>query len=109
MHWLFLGLAIVGEVIGTTALKASDGFTKWGYVGLTAAGYIVAFYFLGLALKTIPMGVAYAVWSGVGVALVAIAGATLFGQKLDLAGFCGIGLIMAGVIVLNTLSKSAAH
>jgi small multidrug resistance pump len=76
---------------------------------LVVAGYGLAFYFLSLTLRTIPVGIAYAVWSGVGIVLVSIVGWVLYGQRLDAAAFAGIGLIAAGVVVLNTLSKSAAH
>ncbi|MDT8438882.1 MAG: SMR family transporter [Wenzhouxiangellaceae bacterium] len=105
--WLFLALAIVSEVIGTTLLKASDGFTRlWPSVGVVVA-YLVAFYFLALTLKTIPVGIAYAIWAGVGVALIAVAGWLLFDQRLDLPAMLGIGLIVAGVLVLNLFSGSA--
>ncbi len=109
MPWLFLGIAITGEVIGTTALKASEGFTRWGYGSITVISYAISFYFLAIVLKTIPVGIAYAVWSGAGVAMVALIGIVLFGQKLDLFAYLGIGLIVAGVIVLNVLSVSTPH
>lgn len=109
MPWLFLGIAITGEVIGTTALKASNGFTKWGYGGLALLSYAVSFYFLAIILKTVPIGVAYAIWSGAGVALVTFIGVVALGQKLDLYAFLGIGLIVAGVMVLNLLSGTTAH
>lgn len=109
MPWLFLGIAITGEVIATTALKASDGFTKWGYGTISVVGYGISFYFLAIILKTMPVGVAYAVWSGAGVAMVTFIGVFLFGQKLDLFAYLGIGLIVAGVLVLNLLSGSTAH
>ncbi len=109
MPWLFLGIAITGEVIGTTALKASHGFTKWGYGGLALFSYAVSFYFLAIILKTVPIGVAYAIWSGAGVALVTFIGVVALGQKLDLYAFLGIGLIVAGVMVLNLLSGTTAH
>ena len=109
MPWLFLGIAITGEVIATTALKASDGFTKWGYSGISVVGYGISFYFLAIVLKTIPVGIAYAVWAGAGVAMVTFIGVILFGQKLDLFAYLGIGLIVAGVLVLNILSGSTAH
>lgn len=108
MHWILLGFAIAGELIGTSALKAADGFSKPGWVAVTVAGYAMAFYFLGLVLKTIPVGVAYAIWSGVGVAAMALIGFFAFGQRLDAAALAGIGLIVAGVIVLNTLSGTTS-
>ena len=108
MHWILLLLAIVGEVIGTTALKASDGFTKLGPSIVVLVGYVIAFYFLSLVLKVMPVGIAYAVWAGLGVALVTLIGWLVFGQKLDLAAMVGISLIVAGVLVLNLFS-SASH
>ena len=109
MPWIYLGIAIFGEIVGTTALKASDGFSRLVPSLVVVAGYAVAFYFLALVLKTIPVGVAYAIWSGVGVAAITVIGVVLFGQKLDLAAVAGIGLIVAGVVVLNTLSGSIGH
>ncbi|MEL6523743.1 MAG: multidrug efflux SMR transporter [Pseudomonadota bacterium] len=109
MQWLYLAVAITGEIIGTMSLKASNGFTNLAYGGLAAVGYGVAFYFLALVLRTIPVGIAYAIWSGAGVAAVSILGIILFGQKLDFAAVCGLSLIVAGVIVLNTLSSTVSH
>lgn len=109
MPWLFLGIAITGEVIGTTALKASEGFSRWGYGSITVISYAISFYFLAIVLKTIPVGIAYAVWSGAGVAMVTLIGIVLFGQKLDLFGYLGIALIVAGVFVLNLLSGTTTH
>ncbi|MBC7281705.1 multidrug efflux SMR transporter [Hoeflea sp.] len=109
MPWLYLILAIAGEVVGTTALKASDGFTKWGYGGISILAYSIAFYLLSIVLKTMSVGVAYAIWSGVGVAFVTVIGIVLFGQKLDFFGYLGIALIVSGVAVLNILSGSATH
>jgi len=109
MNWVLLALAILGEVIGTSALKASDGFTRLGPSILAVAGYAIAFYFLAIVLRSIPVGVAYAIWAGAGVALVTLIGWVVFGQTLDLAAWIGIGLIVAGVIVLNTLSGTVSH
>lgn len=109
MPWLYLGIAIVGEIVGTTALKASEGFSRLGPSLIVILGYAVAFYFLAQVLRTIPVGVAYAIWSGVGVAAITVIGVVLFGQRLDLAAIVGIGLIVAGVVVLNTLSGSVDH
>src|SRR4029453_9576847 len=109
MSWLYLLIAIVAEVVATLALRASDGFTRTLPSVLVVAGYGAAFYFLSLTLKTIPVGVAYAVWSGIGIVLISAAGWVMFGQKLDLAAIAGIALIAAGVIVLNVFSKSSAH
>jgi small multidrug resistance pump len=106
MPWLFLAIAISGEIVGTMFLKASDGFTRLWPSLIALAGYAVAFFFLAQVLRTMPVGIAYAVWAGVGVAAVTLLGMVLFGQKLDAAALVGIGLIVAGVIVLNTLSSS---
>ena len=106
-QWIFLSVAIVSEVIATSALKASDGFTRSWPSLVVAAGYMAAFYFLSLALKTIPVGVAYAVWSGVGIALISLIAWLLFGQALDAAAIVGLLLIVAGVVVLN-FSKTIA-
>jgi small multidrug resistance pump len=109
MHWLFLAIAITGEVVGTSALKATEGFTRLGPSLVVVAGYAVAFYFLAVVLRTIPVGIAYAIWSGAGVALITLIGWIAFGQKLDTAAMVGIGLIVAGVVVLNTLSDTTGH
>lgn len=107
--WILLGLAIAAEVVGTSALKASEGFSKLWPSAIVVLSYGAAFYLLSLTLRTIPVGIAYAVWSGVGVVLIALIGWLVFGQKLDGAGLLGMGLIVAGVLVLNLLSKSSAH
>lgn len=104
--WIYLSVAIASEVIATSALKAAEGFTRLGPSVVVVAGYALAFYFLSLTLKTIPLGVAYAVWSGAGVALIALIGWTWYGQTLDAVAIVGIALIVAGVVVLNLFSKS---
>ena len=109
MNWLYLSIAIVAEVIATSALKAADGFTRSGPSLVVVVGYGIAFYFLSLALRGIPVGIAYAVWSGVGIVLISVIGWIAFGQRLDAAAVLGIGLIMAGVIVLNVFSRSSVH
>jgi len=108
-HWVFLSVAIVSEVIATSSLKASEGFSRLGPSAIVILGYAAAFYFLSLTLKTIPIGVAYAIWSGVGVALIALIAWVVFGQRLDLPGIIGISLIVAGVIVLNLFSKTLSN
>jgi multidrug transporter EmrE-like cation transporter len=108
-NWLFLAIAIFGEVLATSALKSSDGFTKLGPSVVVAIGYGVAFYFLSLALKSIPVGIAYAVWAGLGIVLVACIAWIFHGQRLDAWAFVGMGLIVCGVAVLNLLSKAGAH
>ncbi|MEN3602763.1 SMR family transporter [Brucella abortus] len=107
--YTLLAIAIFSEVIGTLSLKASEGFSRLGPSIVVVVAYGLAFYFLSLTLKTIPVGVAYAIWSGVGVTLVALIGWLVFGQKLDLPAIVGMGLIIAGVIVLNLLSNTAQH
>jgi small multidrug resistance pump len=109
IHWAYLAIAIAAEVLGTSFLRAAAGFTRPLPTLIVLTAYVVAFYFLSLTLDQIPTGIAYAVWSGVGVTLVAMIGWAFYGQKLDAAAFVGIGLIVAGVIVLNLFSTSAAH
>ncbi len=109
INYVYLLVAIVAEVIGTSALKASDGFTNTGASTVVVIGYGVAFYFLSLTLQTVPVGTAYALWSGVGVALITLIGWMVFGQKLDGAGLLGIGLIVAGVVVINVFSDAGVH
>lgn len=107
MSWAYLLVAIAAEIVGTTALKASEGFTRVAPSLITIVGYGLAFYCLSLALRTIPVGIAYAVWSGVGIVAISVIGYLVFKQTLDAAALAGIGLIVAGVIVLNVFSKSA--
>lgn len=109
MGYVYLCLAVVAEVIGTSALKASEEFTKLGPTLLVIAGYGIAFYMLTLVLRTIPIGVAYAIWSGIGIALISLIGVVVFRQSLDLPAVIGIGLIVAGVAVINLFSKVAVH
>jgi len=109
MHFLYLAIAIVAEVTATSFMKSSEGFTKLVPSLVMVVGYAVAFYFLSLTLRTLPTGVAYAIWSGAGVVLIAAIAWIFQGQKLDLAAIIGMGLIVTGVIVLNLFSKSTAH
>ena len=108
-NWLILGVAIVSEVIATSALKASEGFSHFRSSLLVVIGYGIAFYCLALTLKVIPMGVVYAIWSGIGIVLITLVGWFLFNQKLDLPALLGIGLIAAGVVVMNVFSKTLVH
>lgn len=101
-----LGIAIVAEVIATSALKASEGFSRLGPSLICVLGYGIAFYGLSLALRTISTGVAYAIWSGVGIVLISIVGWVWFKQRLDLPAVLGMSLIVAGVIVVNVFSKT---
>ncbi len=107
--WLQLLLAIVAEVVATSALKASDGFTRLWPAVIVVVGYSVSFYCLSLVLKTIPVGITYAVWSGLGIVLITLAAWWLYGQTIDTAGLVGMGLILAGVVVLNVFSASGGH
>ena len=104
---LYLAAAISVEVIATSALKASDGFTKTGPALIVLFGYSISFYLLSLTLRTIPVGIAYAIWSGFGIVLIAIIGWLLFGQKIDRPAVVGMGLIIAGVVVINSLSGAS--
>ena len=108
-NWIFLFVAIIAEVIGTSALKSSEGFTKPIASIVVVLGYMIAFYCLSLTLKTIPVGIAYAVWSGVGIVLITTVAWIVFDQKLDVWGIIGIVLIMSGVLILNLLSKTSSH
>ncbi len=110
MHpYAALGVAIVAEVIATSALKASAGFTRvWPSV-IVVLGYGVAFYGLSLTLQSMPVGVAYAIWSGLGIVLVTAAGYVLYRQSVDLPALAGMALIVAGVAVIQLFSKTAAH
>ncbi|WP_446808243.1 DMT family transporter [Methylomonas sp. 2BW1-5-20] len=108
-YWMFLGIAIIGEVIATSTLKASEGFSKLIPSIIVTVGYLTSFYFLSLALKSIPVGVAYAVWAGIGVVLVTIISWATYDQKLDFAAIIGMVLIISGVIVMNLFSKVISH
>jgi small multidrug resistance pump len=109
MNYLFLAIAILAEVISTTFMKLSDGFTKPIPSLVTVVGYGVSFYFLALVLRSIPTGIAYAIWSGAGIVLIALIAWIFQGQKLDAPAIGGMALIIAGVLVMNLLSKSAPH
>lgn len=106
MKYLFLLIAILSEVTATSALRASGQFTKLWPSVIVVIGYASAFYFMSLTLKSIPVGIAYAIWSGVGIVLISVAGYFLYKQKLDLPALLGMGLIIAGVLVINIFSKS---
>ena len=107
--WFYLGIAILSEVMATASLKSTEGFTKIGPSLMVLIGYSAAFYFLSLTLEDIPIGVAYAVWSGVGVATITIVSVVFMEQKIDLAGVLGIGLIVVGVTVLRLFSGSSVE
>ena len=109
MQWVYLSIAIFSEVIATSALKAAKGFTVPVPSVIVIIGYAAAFYFLSLTLRTIPVGIAYAIWSGVGIVLVSVIALVLYGQRLDTPAVIGISLIIVGVLVLNLFSKSVSH
>ncbi len=109
MGYWYLAIAIIAEVIATSALKSSEEFTKLVPSLVVIIGYIVAFYFLALVLKTVPIGIAYAIWAGMGIILVAIVGAVTFKQIPDLAALIGMALIIAGVVVMHVFSKTISH
>ena len=106
---LLLALAIVSEVVATSALKASDGFTRLWPSLVMAVGYAVSFYCMSLAVRALPVGIVYAIWSGVGIVLISAAGWAIFGEKLDLPAIVGLALIVAGVLVVNLLSETVRH
>ena len=109
MHYVYLGLAIFFEIIGSSFIKVSDGFSKlWPTVVVTVA-YLICFYFISLALKTIPLGIAYAIWGGIGIVLTALISVFTFKQPIDFQAIAGIGLIVAGVVIINMFSKTAVQ
>jgi small multidrug resistance pump len=109
VHWLFLAGAVLSEVFASSMLKLSEGFSKPLPTVGVAVGFIVSFYCLSLALKTLPLGTAYAIWAGVGLILTSLVSIMFFGQKADLMGIISIGLIFLGVILLNTMSHMSGH
>ena len=109
MGYLYLAIAIIAEVVGTSALKASNEFTEPLPSLFVVIGYSIAFYFLSLVLKTIPVGIAYAIWSGLGIVLIATVGFFYFGQRLDLPAILGMALVVAGVVIMNVFSNSISH
>ena len=104
--WLFLAIAIIADVAATSGLRSSEGFTKLWPSLFAVAGYALALYFLSLTLKSIPVGIAYGVWAGLGIVLVTLVGWLVYGQKLDAAGMLGMALIVLGVVVINVFSES---
>lgn len=109
MHYIYLILAILTETAGTMALQASEQFTRIGPTILVVLGYAASFYFMALVLKFMPVGIVYAIWSGVGIALIAAMGKVLFNQQLDLPAYLGIALILTGILVIQLFSKTATH
>ena len=107
--YALLAIAIVAEVIATSALRASEGFSRWLPAVVVVLGYGVAFYCLSLTLRSIPVGIVYAIWSGVGIVLISLVAVVLYRQVPDLPAIIGLGLIVSGVVVLNLFSKMQAH
>ena len=107
--YLYLVLAVIFETVGTSALQASEQFTKFWPSVLIVVGYSVAFYFLGLTLKFIPVGIAYALWSGLGIVFISAIGLVVFGQKLDFAAILGMAMILAGIGIIHLFSGSSGH
>jgi len=107
--WIILAVAIAFEVVATSALKETQGFTRLVPSLIAIVGYGLAFYFLSLTLKVLPVGVMYAIWSGAGIVLVAIIGWLLFRQALDVPALIGIALILAGVLIINLFSQTVSH
>ena len=109
MHWLYLSAAILFETIGTTALQASQQFTRAAPSALVVVSYAASFYLLSLTLKFMPVGIVYAIWSGLGICFIAAIAYVVFGQTLDLAAILGMAMIIGGIVVINLFSNSASH
>jgi len=108
-HYVYLILAVAAETIGTTALQASQQFTRLVPTVLVVAGYAVSFYLLALVLKAMPVGIVYAIWSGLGIVFIALIGLLVFGQRLDLPALLGLAMIIGGIAVINLFSGSTSH
>lgn len=109
MVYIYLGLAIIFEVVATSFLKLTEGFTQFWPSVAVVIGYGLAFYFLSLTIKTIPIGISYAIWAGLGIILVALIGMVFFKQMPDAAAWIGMALIILGVVVIQVFSKTASH
>jgi small multidrug resistance pump len=107
--YYYLGIAIVAEVIATASMKAVKGFSTPLPLILVVVGYLTALFMLTLVVRTIPVGVAYAIWAGLGIVMVSIAALFIYGQRLDLPAILGMGLIVAGVVVIQLFSRTAGH
>lgn len=107
--WLLLMGAIIAEVTATTALRASDGLSRLGPTLIVIVGYSISFYLLSLTLRTIPMGIAYAIWSGIGLVLITLSARLFFGQELDAPALIGMGFILVGIVIMNLFSRSIPH
>ena len=109
MHYIYLALAIIFEVVGSSFIKVSDGFTKILPTVIIAVAYLICFFFLSLSLRGISLGTAYAIWAGAGIVLTTLVSVFIFKQSIDIPAISGIVLIVAGVLVINFLSKTATH
>ena len=109
MPYLYLAIAVAFETIGTSAMQASQQFTRLWPSVLVVVGYAISFYFMALTLRFMPVGIVYALWSGLGIILIALIGYSIFGQKLDLPAIAGLGLIIAGIVVIQLFSNATAH
>lgn len=109
VHYLVLLLAVLSETIGTAALQASQQFTKFWPSLIVVIAYSISFYFLAVALRTIPLGIAYAFWSGLGIVFIAGIGYLVYGQKLDLPAIVGLGMILSGIIIIHLFSNTSTH
>ncbi|OED48012.1 DMT family transporter [Leisingera sp. S232] len=109
VHYFYLILAVAAETIGTTALQASQQFSKLGPSLIVLVAYAFSFYMMGLTLKFMPVGIVYAIWSGLGILMIAVIAFFVFGQKLDLPAVIGMALIMSGIIIIHLFSKSSGH
>jgi small multidrug resistance pump len=108
-HWLALAIAIIAEVIGTTALKASNEFSRLLPSLIVVVGYGTAFYFMSISMRVLPVGIMYAIWSGMGIVLISVLGWLVYRQTLDTPAMIGLVFIIAGVIIINVFSKSVGH
>lgn len=109
VEYIHLVIAVIFETIGTSALQASHQFTKFWPSVLVVTAYAAAFFFLAMTLKTMPVGIAYALWSALGIVLISLIGFVIFGQRLDLPAIIGIGLILIGIVIIQAFSKTAGH
>ena len=109
MPYLYLAIAVAFETIGTSAMQASQQFTRLWPSVLVVVGYAISFYFMALTLRFMPVGIVYALWSGLGIILIALIGYAVFGQKLDLPAIAGLGLIIAGIVVIQLFSNAPAN
>jgi len=109
LAYFYLFFAIMTETIGTVALQASQQFTRLGPTIIMGVAYILSFYLMALALRTMNLGVVYAIWSGLGIVFIAILAYLVYGQKLDLPAIIGLGMIMGGIVIIHLFSNTATH